>query len=182
MNNYKNKLLPLMAFGLLLSQSVTSQESLATDSPENIELQVNALYAEAASLERDIGLLEKDLLFPPLTRVEVFLSVESELDFQLKSVAMILDGDEKSFHVYSASDLTALQMGGLQQFWEGNVALGEHQLRVDFQGLNAKNKVIKQSISTDFEKTRDGLAFEVQVKQGADAKTPLFSLKAWDRR
>jgi hypothetical protein len=182
MSNYKKKLFIQALVGTLLSFPISAQEQVNRDLSDDIQEQVNQVYSEAADLERDIGLLEKELLFPPLTRIEVFLSVDPELDFELKSVAMTLDGDEKSFHVYTASDLTALQMGGLQQFWEGNVALGEHLLKIDFQGLSDKNKPVKKTITKTFEKTREGLAFEVQVNKSTDASKPAFAVKAWGNR
>lgn len=182
MNNYKKNILVPVLAGFFLATPVFAADGSRGLSSEAIEKEVNQLYSEAADLERDIGLLEKDLLFPPLTRVEVFLSIDATLNFTLKNVVLSLDGDEKSFHIYTATDMTALQMGGLQQFWEGNVALGQHEVVVEFQGVNAKGKRVKQSVSQKFEKTRDGLAFEIQVKQGANATTPTFAIKAWNNR
>ena len=179
MKNYK-KCVFASVVGLLLSTNAFSADDQVTAS--DIEKEINQLHGEATALERDIGLIEKDLLFPPLTRVEVFLSVQAELDFTLKNIVLTLDGDEKSFHIYSAGDITALQMGGLQQFWEGNVALGLHEAQVEFTGVNAKGKRIKQTVKKKFEKTRDGLALEIQVLQGSDATTPTFSIKTWNNR
>ena len=183
MNNYNNSIVAFIFCSFFFSFDAFAAD-VATDQARSssIEQEVNQLRGEAADLERDIGLLEKDLLFPPLTRVEVFLSVQPDLDFQLRSVVFSLDGDEKSFHVYTMSDITALQMGGLQQFWEGNVALGQHELLVEFVGLNVKGATVKKQITHKFEKTRSGLAFEIQVKSGANATTPKFSVKAWNNR
>ncbi len=147
-----------------------------------IEKEVNALRSEATDLERDIGLLEKDLLFPPLTRVEVFLSIAPELNFSLKNIALSLDDDEKSFHVYTAQDITALQMGGVQQFWEGNVALGQHEIIVDFMGVDVSGQRLRGSVSKKFEKTRDGLSFEIQVSADSDATVPKLTVKTWKNR
>lgn len=182
MNNYKKKILAsiITTFFFLPAGFAAEAESALT--ADNIEKKVNQLHSDSTDLERDIGLLEKDLLFPPLTRVEVFLSIDPELDFSLKNVALSLDGDEKSFHIYTSADTTALQMGGLQQFWEGNVALGQHEVTVEFLGVNVKGKQVKKTVTKKFEKTRKGLAFELQVNKGDNAVTPTFAIKAWNNR
>ena len=166
-------------FAMLISPSFAED---AQSPSAQLDREVDLLKAEATELERDIGLLEKDLLFPPLTRVEVFVSLDPALDFTLQHIALEIDGDEKSFHLYNANDVSALQMGGLQHFWEGNVALGQHKMLVEFKGKSAKGEVVKQSVQYDFEKGKAGATFELQVMAGEDSKTPKFAIKAWDKR
>ncbi len=184
MNNYKKMktVSVLQIITLCFGMFIGSVFAESTQTSSQLEKDVDALKAEASELERDIGLLEKDLLFPPLTRVEVFVSVDPSLEFTLQHIALEIDGDEKSFHLYTANDITALQMGGLQHFWEGNVALGQHDMIVEFKGKNAKGISVKQTLEHKFEKGKKGATFELQVMQGANSKTPKFSIKAWDKR
>lgn len=188
MNNYKKNAefspvsflcgLISLCFVLLFHASVSANETSEAELDQKVEL----LRSEASNIERDLGLLEKELLFPPLTRVEFYLSIQPDLDFSLRSVALELDGEEKSFHIYSQDDMTALQLGGLQHFWEGNVALGKHRIVATFKGSDTKGNMVKQSITHEFEKTTAGAAFELQVVQGKNLKTPDFVVKSWGKR
>jgi len=190
MNNYKTverltslhqTRLGMFAF-VLLALMTLATSAFAQSNQTSIDAQVNALRAESSALERDISLLEKDLLFPPLTRIEVFLSLADSAEYDLRSVALELDGEEKSFHIYNGTDVEALKMGGLQHFWEGNVALGQHVLNVTFKGKNAKGDAFTKTIKHRFEKEAHGLAFELQAAMASDAINPKFTIEAWGKR
>ena len=154
----------------------------SANEPSDIEKEVNELHADAAAIERDINLLEKDLLFPPLTRLEVFLSIDGSLNFDLNSIVLEIDGDEKSFHIYNASDLTALRLGGLQQFWEGNIALGKHELKAVLKGKTKDDDPIQQAVTYQFEKKKAGVAVELQIVPADDGETPTLKAKSWGKR
>lgn len=151
----------------------------AITSAENLDKQISQLQADVDSIEQDIDALEKNLLFPPLTRIEVYLSLEQGLDFTLRTVNISVDGQEKNFHIYSDGDLAALRLGGLQHFWEGNVALGGHELKAEFEGLDRKGKVHKGSANMRFEKTLTGHSFELKITGSGENKVPTFSIKDW---
>ena len=151
-------------------------------SAENLDKQIGRLQADVDAIEQDISALEKNLLFPPLTRVEVYLSLEPGIDFTLQSVNLSVDGQEKNFHIYSESDLAALRLGGLQHFWEGNVALGGHELKAEFLGVDRKGNVIKGDALQPFEKTLNGHSFELKVTGSGENKVPAFSIKDWSNK
>jgi hypothetical protein len=189
MVNYKKKKsvvvhsLKYLAIGFLVAWFMP--HAIAADDAAQqsaLDAQVQNLRNEALILERDIGLLEKELLFPPLTRVEVYLSMQPELDYKLRSVVLEIDGEEKSFHIYSESDMAALRVGGMQSFWEGNVALGTHQLVATFKGEDPKGRPLGGTTQAAFKKTRSGLALELQVLVGKNEKTPKFAVKDWGEK
>lgn len=145
----------------------------------DLDQRISKLQADVDSIEQDISSLEKNLLFPPLTRVEVYLSLEPSVDFTLRTVTLSIDGQEKSYHIYSDSDLAALRLGGLQQVWEGNVALGGHEISAMFKGEDRKGNPVKGKADLKFEKTLTGHSFELKVDKSADGKVPVFSVKDW---
>lgn len=161
---------------LLLCGAVVYAESSNND----INAQVILLQENVDALERDISALEKDLLFPPLTRVNVYLSHSADINFTLRSLTLSLNGKEKSFHIYSESDINALRLGGLQQFWEGNVALGTHTLEARIEGLSRKGKPLKQFAKLTFEKKLSGKTFELHVSAAEKKnKAPTLRIKEW---
>ena len=146
---------------------------------DNLDQQVKELSAEISALERDVDVLEKNLLFPPLTRVEVYLSLDSRADFTITSAIVHLDDQEKSFHIYTAEDVAALHLGGKQHLWEGNVALGKHGLTAVVQGKNAKGQIVEKQAVLQFEKTLAGRSLELAVEASKDSDTPVLSVKDW---
>lgn len=181
MVNYKNKILAAFQCFLvcLLPQFSIAEESVEQNA---LDTQVQQLRKEALDLQRDIGLLEKELLFPPLTRVEVYLSVAPGLEYSLRSVVLEIDGEERSFHIYSDTDMAALKVGGVQSFWEGNVALGVHQLIATFKGADVKGRPLGGEAKVEFKKGKSGLALELQLLAGKNKKTPKFAVKSWGER
>lgn len=168
----------IMKVFLLIVGVATFSIQAVADENAALDAEVEALDIKAVELEKDINALEKELLFPPLTRVEVYLSVEPELRFDLRTLALMIDNDEKTFHVYNTDDLAALRLGGLQPVWEGNVALGQHDVEVLFEGLDHAGKKLKGTAKASFKKTRTGHSLEIQVLQGKNNKTPVFSVKS----
>ncbi|NRA41134.1 MAG: hypothetical protein HRU21_02370 [Pseudomonadales bacterium] len=155
---------------------------IATMAHASMQDSIDQLQANAADIERDIGLLEQQLLFPPLTRVQVFLQFSPELNFSLNSVILLIDGEEKSFHIYDQKELTALQMGGIQSFWEGNVGIGPHTMLARFKGKSRDGDIVEKSVSYQFNKDDSGSTFAIQILPEQDNETPKIALKAWERR
>lgn len=166
--------IPLMALLILLAPI-----SIAEVSEAVLEEDVNSLSAEVDDLARDISLLERELLFPPLTRLQVYVSLTADVQFTPRSLVLLIDGEEKSFHIYSDSDIAALRLGGLQRFWEGNVAMGEHQLSAVIKGVDKKDRVIEEEVQFKFNKRNAGHSVEIRVTAEKTSKKPSFSVKDW---
>ena len=45
-----------------------------------------------------------------------------------------IDGEPAAHHIYSFKELQALQKGGVQRIYTGNIPTGEHQLEVSIAG------------------------------------------------
>lgn len=157
---------------LLVSFMFFSLPSLAAD----LEAQMHSLDKAMNNIERDISDLEQSLLFPPVTRTKVFLSVANDADFKLRSVTLRIDNRQQSYHVYSEAELDALSLGGIQSLWEGNVALGERTIIAVFEGTNRKGEKLSGEAKLNFEKTLEGRALELQVLGGKQID---FQIKDW---
>jgi hypothetical protein len=58
------------------------------------------------------------------------VSLASGDTFRLDSVEIQLDGKPVAHHLYTFKELEALQKGGVQRIYTGNVRSGEHDLQV----------------------------------------------------
>jgi hypothetical protein len=64
----------------------------------------------------------------------------------------MLDGKAVATHIYSFKELEALQAGGMQRIYTGNVQTGEHLLKVGSIGKSADGKEQRQTGEYRFKK------------------------------
>src|SRR5690606_15507603 len=93
-----------------------------------LDEEVQALKKLAVDLNRDLFLLEEELLFPSSTQVSVFVSMDDGTIFGLDSFALKLDGNDVANYLYTDREVDALHRGGVQRIFAGNVRAGEHEL------------------------------------------------------
>jgi hypothetical protein len=105
----------------------------------------------AAELSR----LEERLLYPSGTQLAVFVSIAEGETFRLDAMQINIDGELATHFIYSFKELEALQNGGVQRVYTGNVASGAHQIEVSVNG--------KTSGGDDFSRT-DSFAFSKGVE------------------
>ena len=86
-----------------------------------------AIKQQALELNRDLIILEEELLFPKDSRLAVFLSVDTANFLSLGEVALSIDGNQVTSYRYTQKELDALRRGGTHRLYIGNVKAGEHQ-------------------------------------------------------
>lgn len=131
----KRKCLPFYSFFLaaLLSIAVNAEE-VSREQIKSLDEQVQDVKKDVLNLSAELAKLEEKLLFPSNTQVSLFLSMHEGDDFRLDSVQIKLDEKVVAQHLYSFRELEALQMGGVQRLYLGNVRTGEHELVVSYVG------------------------------------------------
>ena len=72
-------------------------------------------------LNRDLMLLEEDLLFPASTQLAVYVSLDVGHYFALDSVKLTIDGQMVSSYLYTPKQISALARGGVQRLYLGNL-------------------------------------------------------------
>lgn len=107
--------------------------------------QVQEIKSDVLSIAAELNQLEEKLLYPSNTQVAVFVSLVSGETFRLDSVEIQLEGKPVAHHLYTFKELEALQKGGVQRIYTGNVRSGEHDLQVVVIGKNGGG--------TDFQKS-----------------------------
>ena len=110
---------------------------------QSLDEQVQEIKSEVLSIAAELNSLEEKLLYPSNTQVAVFVAVEEGDTARFDSVQIALDGELVAHHIYSFKELEALQKGGVQRIYTGNVTTGDHQLEVSVTG--------KRSGGSDFD-------------------------------
>ncbi len=89
-----------------------------------LDAEVQSLRREVVDLNRDLFMLEEDLLFPASTQVAVFVSMDVGTFFALDSVQLKVDDKEVANYLYTEREQEALKRGGVQRLWLGNLKAG----------------------------------------------------------
>jgi hypothetical protein len=100
----------------------------------SLDEQVQEVKSDVLGIAAELDRLEERLLYPSNTQVTLFVSLAEGETFRLDSVQIQIDGQPVAHHIYSFKELEALQKGGVQRIYTGNVPTGEHQLQVTVAG------------------------------------------------
>lgn len=118
---------------LLLSAAAYGQE-ISREQIKGLDEQVQEIKSDVLGIAAELSQLEEKLLYPSNTQVAVFVSLVGGETFRLDSVEIQLDGTPVAHHLYTFKELEALQNGGVQRIYTGNVRSGEHDLQVSVIG------------------------------------------------
>jgi hypothetical protein len=118
---------------LVLSVAAHSQE-ISREQIKGLDEQVQEIKSDVLSIATELNQLEEKLLYPSNTQVAVFVSLVSGEIFRLDSVEIQLDGESVTHHIYTFKELEALQKGGVQHIYTGNIRSGDHDLKVSMGG------------------------------------------------
>lgn len=127
----------LLALASLLTTGVGRAQSASEDGMRSLDEQVQEIKADVLAIAAELGNLEERLLYPSSTQVAVFVSLAEGDALGLDSVQIHIDGELVAHHIYSFKELAALQKGGVQRIYTGNVRTGEHRLEVSIAGRSS---------------------------------------------
>jgi hypothetical protein len=111
-----------------VAQDITQQELRSLDD------QVQEIKSDVLNIASELNNLEERLLYPSNTQVVVFVALDGGEKFRLDAVEIAIDGELASHHIYSFKELEALQKGGVQKIYTGNIETGGHALNVRMKG------------------------------------------------
>ena len=124
--------LPLAA--CVVVAGTASGDEIANATMQGLDEQVQEIKSDVLAIAAELTRLEEKLLYPSDTQVSVFVSLAAGDESRLDSVEILLDGEPVARHIYSFKELEALQKGGVQRLYTGNLATGDHRLDVKVAG------------------------------------------------
>lgn len=138
------------------------------------------LKKQVIRLNRDLFILEEDLLFPASTQFAVFLSLDTGRFLQLDAVKLKVDGDVVAAHLYTERQVRALQRGGMQRLYIGNLKTGAHEVTAFVEGIGPENRPYKKAATLTFDKGTDTAALEIRIRDRSSDDQPEVSIVAWE--
>jgi hypothetical protein len=146
---------------------------------KTLAAQTEALKARVLQLNRDLFLLQEDLLHPASTRLALYVSMDMGQLFDLESVRVKLDGEPVTSFLYTPRDVEALKRGAIQPLYMGNIASGEHELVALFTGKGPHSRPYKRAVNLKFTKEATEKAFEIKILDNETSQQPDFVIKPW---
>jgi hypothetical protein len=167
-----NKKTPIKLLSTILL-GMTMHTSAAEESAP-IAHQIEQLKKEIIALNRDLFILEEDLLFPSSTQVAVYLSVDVGNYFQLDAVEVKIDNKTVTHYLYTEKQIEALHRGGVQKLYLGNITQGKHEISAFFHGLGPEQRPYKRGATLTFEKDDEAKAIELKIRDSNIKLQPTF--------
>jgi hypothetical protein len=147
---------------------------------KGLDTQVEDLKKAVIELNRELFILEEELLFPGNTQVSIFLSLDIGNYFKLDSVQLHIDNKELANHLYTEREVKALQRGGVQRLYLGNIKAGEHELVAFFTGVGPKGRDYKRGATVSFNKGIGPKYLELKIIDSVALQQPDFEIREWE--
>jgi hypothetical protein len=145
----------------------------------SLDNRVQDLKADVIKLNRDLLVLEEELLFPANTQVALFVSMDVGKLFELDSVQIKLDDKEVTNYLYTPLEVQALHRGGVQRAYVGNLRSGTHEIVATFTGKGPHERDYKRGTTIKFDKGAEPRYIELRIKDSSGKLQPEFDVKVW---
>jgi hypothetical protein len=132
--------------GSLYGQDISRQEMVSLDA------QVQEIKSDVLSIAAELSQLEEKLLYPSNTQLAVFVALADGETLRLDAVQIEIDGALVAHYIYSFKELEALQGGGVQRIYTGNVPTGGHDIAISVAGKLPSGKDYSKSETFVFNK------------------------------
>lgn len=177
------RLLPLLLLGWMacaFSQNSTSQDSTSQNTDRAaLEIELESLKDDTLQLNRDLLILEEDLLYPASSQLAVYLSMDLGEFFHLDSVRLHVDGDLVASQLYTDQQREALHRGGVQRLYLGNLSSGAHSVSAFFTGQGPRGEQYKRATQRPLKKSQEPVVLELRIVDSGAKLEPRFSIKEW---
>lgn len=174
MNQPLRHWLRLAALLSLLSCLLGSGGVLAQESAGKVE----SLKESVLTLNRDLLILEEDLLYPASTQVAVYVSMDLGAFFALDAIKLEIDNQLVASELYTDKQTNALFRGGVQRLYVGNLKAGEHEISAFFTGRGPQ-KDYKRGAKLVVTKGQEPVVLELKIVDSTAQLQPEFEIKQW---
>ena len=175
------------AFGGAAQAQTSPAATVAVTAPQgsgpapagSLDDRVQDVKGDVIRLNRDLLVLEEDLLYPAGTQVALFVSMDVGKLFELESVQIKLGDKLVATHLYTPLEVQALHRGGRQRVYLGNLRAGKHQITAFFTGRGPHERDYKRGTTLEFDKGTEPRYIELRIRDQQARLQPEFDVKIW---
>ena len=161
-------------------QSMEVDEAQARAEFRSLDGDVQSLKKEVLDLNRDLFLLEEELLFPANSQVAFFVSLDVGEYFDLDAINLKIDGKEVSSYLYTEREVGALHRGGVHRMHMENLKVGDHELVAVFTGRGPNVRDYRRGATMNFSKGIGAKYVELEITDRVTKQQPEFVIKEWE--
>ena len=162
------------------AMSAQASESESRDQFRSLDQDVQTLKKEVLDLNRDLFLLEEELLFPANSQVAFFISMDVGEYFELDSVNIKIDGKEVANYLYTSREADSLIRGGVHRVHMANLKTGDHELIAIFTGKGPHVRDYRRGATMTFDKGIGAKYLELEITDRVRKQQPEFVIKEWE--
>ena len=166
----------ILSIAMLMLSFPAYAEEVSKEQIKGLDEQVQEIKTDVLGIASQLSLLEEKLLYPSSTQVAVFVSSDDMTRFRLDSIEIRLDDKTVAQHLYTLRELGALQKGGMQRLYVGNISSGEHGLQVLVIGRGADSSGLRRTEKFKFRKDEGPKLLEVRL---VDSGAHIITLRDW---
>jgi hypothetical protein len=145
-----------------------------------LDEEIQSLKKDVVDLNKDLFVLEEELLFPANTQVAIFVSMDVGDFFALDNVTLKIDQKEVANYLYTPREAEALLKGGVHRLYLGNLKVGEHELVALFTGKGPNARDYRRGATLRFEKGIGAKYLELKINDRQRKQQPEFEIKDWE--
>ena len=162
------------------SLAVDAEQAASRDKFRELDQDVQSLKKEVLDLNRDLFLLEEELLFPANSQVAFFISMDVGEYFRLDSVRLTIDGKEVANYLYTDREAGSLLQGGVHRVHMANLKAGDHELVAIFTGQGPHSREYRRGATMNFSKGIGAKYVELEISDRIKKQQPEFVIKEWE--
>lgn len=166
-------------FAMILLCTVAGVSAPEAEEIASLDEEIQSIKQQTLELNRDLFILEEELLFPSNTQLAVFVSLDVGQFFKLDAVKLTVDGKVVTNYLYTERQLKALQRGGVHRLYMGNIKSGEHEIIAVFTGVGPKGRDYRRGTELTIEKTSGAKNLELKIVDSTATRQPEFMVKEW---
>jgi len=162
------------------SMANEAAESESRERFRSLDRDVQDLKKEVLDLNRDLFLLEEELLFPANSQVAFFVSMDIGKYFELDSINLKIDGKEVANYLYTEREVGALVRGGVHRLHMANLKTGDHELVAVFTGKGPHTRDYRRGATITFNKGIGAKYLELEITDRVSKQQPEFEIREWE--
>ncbi len=148
-------------------------------SGEMLDERIEDVKNEVLNLNRDLFILEEQLLFPSNTQFAIYLSVDVGEYFEFESIRVLLDNKPVASYLYTERESKALLRGGVHRLYLGNMTSGKHELVAYYTGKGPNGRDFKRAVEKTINKGMGPRYIELRIADDPLNKQVNFLVREW---
>lgn len=174
----KRLVLPAITALMLFGWQLASAQTASSDAP--VAPQLESLKESVLTLNRDLLILEEELLYPAGSQVAIYVSMDTGHYFELDAIKLEINNQLVASELYTEKQTQALFRGGVQRLYVGNLKSGEHEVSAFFTG-RGPHQDYKRGAKLVVKKAQAPLVLELRIVDSTAQLQPVFEIKEWQQ-